>query len=121
MSNGSETKCYHCHKLLSSSSPHHAMMASGWHMRNIAPNAASGGTMVAVCDECDPLPIFPDAIDAANLSVKFAALQRSHAALLKTLEAIATWDFPECRRVHKVGRARSIATAAIAQAKQEIG
>ena len=27
-----------------------------WHMINVAPDAASGGSMVPVCNKCDPGP-----------------------------------------------------------------
>src|SRR5258706_891349 len=75
-------KCFRCGKLLPESytmtmgdpqgSPADDI---GWHWINAAPHAASGGTMVPVCNKCDPPPVF---IPRAQ-----------HEALMAAVEALA--------------------------------
>ena len=42
---------------------------NSWHMRNVAPHAASGGVMMPFCYKCDPSPLMVDAVDRSNLTM----------------------------------------------------
>lgn len=52
--------CYKCQRYLPDT---WAIKANGevpdnsWHMKNVAPHAASGGVMMPVCHGCDPSPL----------------------------------------------------------------
>ncbi|SRR6266481_3548503 len=78
-------KCFRCGKLLPESytmtigGPQGSTAdVIGWHWINAAPHAASGGTMVPVCNKCDPPPVF---IPRAQ-----------HEALMMAAKALKAWD-----------------------------
>lgn len=47
-----------------------------WHYVNAAPHAASGGTMVPVCNICDPPPVFISRAQYEALMVENAELKK---------------------------------------------
>lgn len=60
--------CYKCQRSLPNSwiiKAGEPMADNAWHMKNVAPHAASGGLMMPVCKKCDPGPLMVVGRDAA--------------------------------------------------------